>query len=276
MIQNWLNLCENGWCFLNTDNDHYDWINEAKKQIKFKFSQNVIKDQDLRSGSTWFVGTNFLDNNSQGKIGARQFSKKIINNISSYFGTKIQYWDKGQVSICWPGYPKKDTLESEKSFNFRIKRFASHIDGIIPLGSKKRRFAKEYHAFILGLPIMNNFKNNASLVVWEGSHKIFRNFFRNIYEGVSSNKISHIDITELYNECRNKVFTKCNVKKIVPNFKQPYLLDRHLLHGIDQWKDQNFGSYVIKHKNSVNNLSNGRIVVYFRPVFSDPYDWIYQ
>ena len=88
--------------------------------------------------------------------------------------------------------------------------------------------------------------------------------------------IIDIDITELYNECRNKVFTKCNVKKIVPNFKQPYLLDRHLLHGIDQWKDQNFGSYVIKHKNSVNNLSNGRIVVYFRPVFSDPYDWIYQ
>ena len=35
-MQNWLNLCENGWCFLNTDNDHYDWINEAKKQIKFK------------------------------------------------------------------------------------------------------------------------------------------------------------------------------------------------------------------------------------------------
>ena len=68
----------------------------------------------------------------------------------------------------------------------------------------------------------------------------------------------------------------CNVKKIVPNFKQPYLLDRHLLHGIDQWKDPNFGSYVIKHKHSVNNLSNGRIVVYFRPVFSDPYDWIYQ
>ena len=54
-------------------------------------------------------------------------------------------------------------MESEKSFNFRIKRFASHIDGIIPLGSKKRRFAKEYHAFILGLPIMNNFKNNASM-----------------------------------------------------------------------------------------------------------------
>ena len=123
---------------------------------------------------------------------------------------------------------------------------------------------------------MNNFKINASLVVWEGSHKIFRNFFRNIYEGVSSNKISDIDITELYNECRNKVFTKCNVKKIVPNFKQPYLLDRHLLHGIDQWKDQNFSSYAIKHKHSVNNLSNGRIVVYFRPVFSDPYDWIYK
>ncbi len=276
MIQNWFNLCENGWCFLNTDNDHYDWINEAKKQIKFKFSQNLIKDKDFRSGSTWFVGTNFLDNNSQGKIGNRQLSKKIIDNISNYFGTKIQYWDKGQVSICWPGYPKKDTLESEKSFNFRIKRFASHIDGIIPLGLQKRRFAKEYHAFILGLPIMNNFKNNASLVVWEGSHKIFRNFFRNIYDGVSSNKISDTDITELYNECRNKVFTKCNVKKIVPNFKQPYLLDRHLLHGIDQWKDPNSGSYAIKNKHLVNNLSNGRIVVYFRPVFSDPYDWIYQ
>ena len=80
MIQNWFNLCENGWCFLNTDNDHYDWINEAKKQIKFKFSQNVIKDQDFRSGSTWFVGTNFLDNNSQGK--ARLVLDNLVKKLS--------------------------------------------------------------------------------------------------------------------------------------------------------------------------------------------------
>ena len=107
MIQNWLNLCENGWCFLNTDNDHYDWINEAKKQIKFKFSQNVIKDQDLRSGSTWFVGTNFLDNNSQGKIGARQFSKKLSTIYQVILELKFNIGIKDKIQFVGLATQKK-------------------------------------------------------------------------------------------------------------------------------------------------------------------------
>ena len=275
LFQNWSNLQKNGWSFLSTDDVYYDWIKEAKKQIKKKFNEKLFDDKNLRSGFTWFVGTNFLDNSSNGKIGTKSFSKKIFKNILDKFGSNVQYWDKGQVSICWPGYPKKDFYETKNSFDFRIKRFASHIDGIIPLGSKKRRFAKEYHAFILGFPIMNNFPYCAPLVVWEGSHKIFRNFFKEIYEGMSSNKISNIDITDLYNEYRKKVFSNCEAKKIIPQFNQPFLLDRHLLHGIDEWKEQKNDKSILKNKKVLNRLSDGRIIVYFRPIFTDPYDWIY-
>tara|TARA_B100001057_G_scaffold375264_1_gene380039 strand:- start:276 stop:1109 length:834 start_codon:yes stop_codon:yes gene_type:complete len=272
--QDWSNLKKNGWSFLNVDSIHYEWTIEAKKQLETKFHQKLFDFKNLRCGSTWFVGTNFLDNSSNGSIGAKLMSKKIFGNILKKFGSNIKYWDKGQVSICWPGYPKKDAKETEKSFNFRIKRFASHIDGIIPFGSKKRRFAKEFHAFILGFPIQNNCLECAPLVVWEGSHKIFRNFFKEIYEGVTSNKISSIDITELYNECRKKVFTNCEVKKIIPQFNQPYLLDRHILHGIHNWKEKNNIKLNTKNNRSLNSISDGRVIIYFRPVFFDPLDWI--
>ena len=144
------------------------------------------------------------------------------------------------------------------------------------MGSNKRRFAKEYHAFILGFPIMNNYPDCAPLVVWEGSHIIFRNFFKEIYEGISSNKISNIDITDLYNECRKKVFSNCEVKKIIPQFNQPFLLDRHLLHGIAEWKEYKNDKSKLTNNKVLNRLSDGRIIVYFRPIFTNPYDWIHM
>tara|TARA_B100000902_G_scaffold171834_1_gene166099 strand:+ start:425 stop:1258 length:834 start_codon:yes stop_codon:yes gene_type:complete len=272
--QDWSNLKKNGWSFLNVDSIHYEWTIEAKKQLETKFHQKLFDFKNFRCGSTWFVGTNFLDNSSNGNIGAKLMSKKIFNNILKKFGPNIKYWDKGQVSICWPGYPKKDEKETEQSFNFRIKRFASHIDGIIPFGSRKRRFAKEFHAFILGFPIQNNCLDCAPLVLWEGSHKIFRKFFKEIYEGITSNKISSIDITELYNEYRKKVFTNCEVKKIVPQFNQPFLLDRHILHGIHKWKEKNNVKFNSKNNRPLNSISDGRITIYFRPVFFNPLDWV--
>ena len=274
MNQDWSNLNKNGWSFLNTDHIHYEWIAEAKEQLETKFHQKLYDYNDLRCGSTWFVGANFLDNSSNGNIGTKSMSKFFFSNISKKFGPNIKYWDKAQVSICWPGYPKKDAKETKKSYDFRIKRFASHIDGIIPFGSKKRRFAKEFHAFILGFPLHNNCLDCAPLVLWEGSHKIFRNFFKEIYEGISFNKISNIDITELYNECRKKVFKNCEVKKIIPQFKQPYLLDRHVLHGIDEWREKKNVKCSPKNHRLLNSLSDGRIIVYFRPVFFNPHDWI--
>ena len=103
MNQDWSNLNKNGWSFLNTDHIHYEWIVEAKKQLETKFHQKLFDRKDLRCGSTWFVGTNFLDNSSNGNIGTKLLSRKIFNNISKKFGNNIKYWDKGQVSICWPG-----------------------------------------------------------------------------------------------------------------------------------------------------------------------------
>ena len=68
MNQDWSNLNKNGWSFLNTDHIHYEWIVEAKEQLETKFHQKLYDYNDLRCGSTWFVGANFLDNSSNGNI----------------------------------------------------------------------------------------------------------------------------------------------------------------------------------------------------------------
>ena len=64
------------------------------------------------------------------------------------------------------------------------------------------------------------------------------------------------------------------MKKITPQFKQPYLLDRHVLHGIDVWPEKKNVKYNPKNNMLSNNLSVGRIILYFRPVFFNPHDWI--
>ena len=64
------------------------------------------------------------------------------------------------------------------------------------------------------------------------------------------------------------------MKKITPQFKQPYLLDRHVLHGIDAWQEKKNVKCNPKNNILLNNLSDSRIIIYFRPVFFNPHDWI--
>ena len=52
------------------------------------------------------------------------------------------------------------------------------MDGILGIGTPKRRFVREPHAYILGMPL-NNFDAGASpMVVWEGSIRFWKPSFR--------------------------------------------------------------------------------------------------
>ena len=277
MAQIWTNFIKNGWCFLDNGIENYRWIEATKANIRNKFRQKEYKDSDFRSGSTWFAGINFLDNEIGGDVDGISFSSALWSQISGKFGVGIKYWDTAQVSICWKGYPRKDRSESEKAFKYRLKKYSSHVDGLIPIGSSRKRFAKEFHAFILGIPIINNRVDSAPLMVWEGSHKIFRNMFRKVYAGLSETEISNLDVTEIYQKYRRKVFSTCPVRKVFSHNNQPYILDRHLLHGIESWSVP-IGDPLLPHLDKLfcTNPMSGRIVVYFRPAYKNPLDWITQ
>ena len=51
-------------------------------------------------------------------------------------------------------------------------RDAAHLDGVLPVGSDKRRMVKEPHAWIVGLSLNAADAGAAPLVVWEGSHLV--------------------------------------------------------------------------------------------------------
>ena len=53
------------------------------------------------------------------------------------------------LSVTYPGYPVQEHESDAPAFGYRLKRDAAHIDGLIRDGPDIRRFAREYHAFIL-------------------------------------------------------------------------------------------------------------------------------
>jgi hypothetical protein len=75
----------------------------------------------------------------------QQWSSSIATSASSTIT-----WDRAQVSVCYPGYPKPMDGETDGQHRFRRDRDAAHVDGLLGLGQPKRRFLKEPHQFILG------------------------------------------------------------------------------------------------------------------------------
>ena len=273
----WTYFQQKGWRFLDDDGEFRPWINAAKRNIVSKFKNKQYDMGQLRSGSTWFVGINFLDNGPKGDIKGVPFSSKIQSDIRRQFGSLIECWDQGQVSICWPGYPRRDLTETLNSFKYRVKKYASHVDGLIPTGNKRRRFAREFHAFILGIPIINSTSHSAPIIVWEGSHLIFRDLFKTLYSGLSEFEVNNLDITEIYQECRRKVFSTCSASIVCCDKNRPYILDRHRLHGVLPWVDatRNLSVTSDTPRSEIDPLA-GRAVIYFRPQYEHKLDWVFE
>lgn len=218
-----------------------------------KLGSNANEDKNLRCGGTWFPGVNFLENDSHGNVTGVSFPKEISNLIKKNEPAFNRVFDKAQVSICYPGYPLPTKDESKAAFEFRRDRFAAHIDGILPIGQSKRRFLKEYHSMILGIPINNVKVENAPCVVWEGSHIIVRNEFKDYMKGKGIDSLEEEDISDFYKDLRRKIFKLCRVKKLHAPMGQAYLINRLCLHGIFPWQG------------ICADEKTGRRIAYFRP-----------
>ena len=134
------------------------------------------------------------------------------------------------------------------------------MDGLRAEGATKRRFLKEPHAWILGLPL--NDATASPLVVWQGSHEIMRDAFMTAFAAMPPQAWSEIDVTEIYQDARAEVFEMCHRVELRLQPGQSVVLHRMSLHGVAPWKA------------GEKCPEEGRMIAYFRPEYSDMRDWL--
>ena len=213
-----------------------------------------------RHGGTWFVGVNALPNDAAGTL--REGPPLAGPAVDFALGLTAPYraaWDKGQVSICFPGYPQRDPDQSEASHRYRLVRDAAHVDGLHAEGPERRRLVREFHGFILGIPLAAVQEGHSPVVVWEGSHHIMRAAFADALRGVDPALWADVDITETYHAARRRCFESCKRVEVTTAPGQTYVIHRLALHGMAPWTAE---------------AGAPRTVIYFRPVLPNPVAWL--
>lgn len=252
---------QDGWTVFDTDKELERWVNHALPFCRHAIAQPENR-KWLRHDRTWFVGVNALDNNNNGAVSnGPGLDGPFMSLLDQYMGLDSFHWDRAQVSVCYPGYPGYSGDEPEAAFRYRSKRDAAHIDGLLRRGPERRRFLLEYHGFILGIPMVPFAKDASPFVVWQGSHHIAREVFRNALNDVAVGDWSQIDLTAIYRDLRQQIFERCDRIEIHARPGQSFLAHRLCLHGMATWKD------------GATCGPDGRMVCYFRPSISPP-DWL--
>lgn len=253
---------QRGWCHFEYDQAIADWVNAA-----LLFARKAVKAEKntpwLRCQGTWFVGVNVLPNREDGSIGEGPVLQgNVVDFVRQTIGCDKLAWDPAQVSVVYPGYPKPRESESEKAFDFRRRRDAAHVDGLLPEGPLRRRHLREYHSFILGVPMVEYDASASPCVVWEGSHELVRSAMLERFTGLDADRWCDEDITEAYHAVRNQIFKQCHRIELVAKPGEAYLLHRLALHGISPWLA------------GTEAAGDGRMICYFRPQFAAAWEWL--
>ena len=244
-----------GWRRIAFDPRLAQWAKRARH-----IAIGVAQDPKMQANwlvceGTWFVGVDALPNAANGDVPGAEFPARLRSMCPGPY-------HKAQVSITYPGYPKPREGESDTAFQFRKNRDAAHVDGILGIGTPKRRFVREPHAYILGMPL-NEFDAGASpMVVWEGSHQIMQAAFQDAFAGMTDAQIRETDITDLYQNVRKHVFETCERVEVHANVGEAYVLHPMCLHGVAQWA------------NTAKAPPEGRMIAYFRPEVRSALDWL--
>ena len=244
-------LDERGWQVFPPEPAVADWVDHAKG-ISGALIENP-RDQEvwLRHGGTWFAGVNILPNDALGRLpGGSPLAGAAVEAVRELLPEAG--WDKGQLSVVYPGYPKQDPGESDAAHRFRRDRKAAHVDGLLPIGPARRRMIREPHGFVLGIPLDAYEHDQSPLVVWEGSHKVMAQVFTEALAGAPAASWPNVDVTGAYHAARRAVFETCKAVPIVLPRGGTCLIHRLALHGVEPWTGA-----------SGPNLN--RQIVYFRP-----------
>ena len=251
-----------GWCRFARDPILLEWVNASLASARA-----TVRDPQqakwLRYQKTWFAGVNVLPNDSKGAVAdSGPLRGEVIDFIAGRLELENFNWDRGQVSVCYPGYPQPMAGESTGKARYRRERDAAHVDGLLPEGPQRRRHLREYHGFILGIPMVEFDANASPFVVWDGSHEIMRNAFMQRFAGIPAGQWGEQDVTEVYHAAREQVFATCERNELHARPGEAFLAHRLVLHGMAAWRD-----------NAVAG-ADGRMICYFRPDSFGPYEWL--
>ncbi|MGJ8547188.1 MAG: hypothetical protein ACSHWZ_17210 [Sulfitobacter sp.] len=228
------------------------WAAAAKARMQKITEDPGIMAQNLRHGDTWFVGVDVLPNGPDGAVDGVPLAGTWQEDVPDL----PQH--RAQVSIIYPGYPQQDAEQSDANHRYRVRRLAAHVDGLLPEGPSRRRFAREYHAYILALPL--NHCAASPTVVWRGSYKIMQ---AAIVSAIGDSPVGQVDVTDAYHAARRDVFDRCTPVPLHLGPGEAGLIHRFALHGTEIWG-----------KSSGTGDSEGRMIAFFRPEFPDPQTWL--
>lgn len=250
---NWL---DTGWQTFPSEPAVEVWIAAARGP-----ALAAIGPAQMRHGGTWFVGVDALDNDADGRVegGPALGGAGFLQAVAA---TGVARLNRAQVSVTYPGYPQQDIGESDAAHRFRRDRDAAHLDGLLPVGSGKRRHLQEPHAWILGVALTQADASAAPLVVWEGSQRIIRRAFEAEFAGIAPEEWAQVDVTDIYKAARVEVFETCARVEVPLQPSQTVLLHRMVIHGVAPWAECAKADPV------------GRAIAYFRPCFEDPAAWL--
>lgn len=252
-----------GWCRFPQDPALAAWVRNTLSAAR-KTVTAPENAQWHRCGGTWFAGVNVLPNNKHGAVeDGPPIGGQAVDFIRDNLDLGVFEWDHAQVSVCYPGYPKPMAEESKTAFGYRLNRDAAHVDGFAREGPERRRFLREHHSFLLGIPMVETCGTASPLVVWDGSHEIVRTTFQKIYEDLPPERWADIDVTERYHEVRRKIFATCRRVMVSARPGEAYLVHRLALHGMAPWDE------------AASAGQDGRMVVYFRPATGGPHEWLH-
>ncbi len=244
-----------GWTLFPGDAEIAEWAARARPVAEACLVDPEHCARWLRCGGTWFVGVKVLPNDARGAVpdaGVPPLAGPPMRFVSDVLGLAGIEWDRAQVSVCFPGYPRPSAGESEAAFRFRRDRDAAHVDGLTRFDARRRR-PGEPHGFILGLPLTESPADAAPLVVWEGSHEVIRRALRARLEDVPPERWPGEDVTDAYAAARRECFETCRRVPVHARPGEAYLIHRLALHGVAPW---------------TAGAEGERAIAYFRP---DPF-----
>ncbi|MCU9846788.1 hypothetical protein OEZ60_02115 [Defluviimonas sp. WL0024] len=237
-----------GWARFPTDPALARWAEAALPAARRALAEAT---EALRCGGTWDVGLEALPNDAEGAVAGVPLAGAAIDAVETLAG-RLQL-HRAQLSTVHPGYPRPWVEEGEAAFRYRLLRDAAHVDGLLPVGSERRRMIREPHAWILGLPLTRTAPGASPPVVWEGSHHIMSRAFSEALAGHPLSRWAEVDVTEAYHAARREVFAVCDRVVLHAEPGEAVLIHRLALHGISPWTE------------AAEAPPEGRIIAYFRP-----------
>ncbi len=251
-----------GWCHIGYDAILSNWVERALPSAQAAVAAKGNA-RWLRYSGTWFAGVNVLPNTISGAVGdAGALLGAAVDFIHHSLKLSSFCLDKGQISVCYPGYPRPMETEPAEAFWYRRDRDAAHVDGLHPEGPGRRRHLREYHGFILGIPMVRFNAAASPFVVWENSHEIIREAFSTRFRDIEPCLWGNEDVTEAYKNARRKVFADCKRVEVFSKPGEAFIVHRLAVHGTAAW-----GA-------AADAGPDGRMICFFRPQIGGPLEWL--